>query len=141
MSDINIRSITLRPPPGTRFSIYGADCVLQFQKGRETEVIQWLEHWISAYIKPLALGINPHTQVSEPVDSVIESPVVKVQLETDEDFETFPLALCLSCKQHPIKHLSGLCDKCSASAKATMDAIIGDETNNSVTDNEKENTK
>jgi hypothetical protein len=110
MSDINIRSITLRPPPGTRFSIYGADCVLQFQKGRETEVIQWLEHWISAYIKPLALGVNPHTQVSEPVDSVIESPVVKVQLETDDDFK---VALCLKCQQNPITQLSGLCNECA----------------------------
>lgn len=44
--------IVLRPPPGTRFTIFGSDVHLEFQRGREKEIVEWLHHWIDAYIVP-----------------------------------------------------------------------------------------
>lgn len=46
--------IVLRPPPGVRFYIMGSDCHLQFQRGREREIVVWLRQWIDAYIEPQA---------------------------------------------------------------------------------------
>lgn len=125
MNEGLIRSITLRPPPGMRFSIFGADCVLQYQKGREKELVEWLEHWVNAYIKPLTLGINPHTQVKEELATV-------PQLIVDAEDDNFKVALCLSCEKLPITKLSGLCNTCDASAKATVDAITADEINKEI---------
>jgi hypothetical protein len=34
-------TLTLRPPPGVRFTIWGSDCELEFQRGREEEIIAW----------------------------------------------------------------------------------------------------
>lgn len=47
--------IVLRPPPGTRFTIFGSDVHIQFQRGREREIVQWLRSWIDTYIEPEAL--------------------------------------------------------------------------------------
>lgn len=48
----------LRPPPGARFtlgvSIFGQDAFLQFEHGKEREVVEWLHRWIDQYIEPVA---------------------------------------------------------------------------------------
>lgn len=44
--------IVLRPPPGTRFSIFGSDVVLEFERGREVEMVEFLHHWIDNQIVP-----------------------------------------------------------------------------------------
>jgi hypothetical protein len=46
--------IVFRPPPGTRFTIWGSDCVLEFERGREREIEKYLHDWIDAYIRPMA---------------------------------------------------------------------------------------
>lgn len=59
--------VVLRPPPGTRFSIWGSDVRLDFQKGRETEIVAWLRSWIDMYIEPEALkaqAIAAHTNAT-----------------------------------------------------------------------------
>ena len=53
--------VMLRPPPGTRFTIFGSDVHLQFQTGREKEIVSWLRNWISTYIEPY---INAQTTVA-----------------------------------------------------------------------------
>src|SRR5216684_3109411 len=50
-----IRTIIFRPPPGTRFSIFGSDVHLQYQEGRAREVYNWLHDWLDAYVEPEAL--------------------------------------------------------------------------------------
>lgn len=47
--------IMLRPPPGVRFSVWGSDVRLEFQRGREREVMTWLRQWIDSYIEPEVL--------------------------------------------------------------------------------------
>ena len=46
------QEITLRPPPGVRFSVWGADVRLQFEIGREEEIVNWLRNWIDTQIVP-----------------------------------------------------------------------------------------
>lgn len=46
--------IMLRPPPGVAFSIWGSDVHLNFERGREREIVTWLHAWIDAYIEPEA---------------------------------------------------------------------------------------
>lgn len=46
--------IMMRPPPGTRYTIFGADCYLEFERGREREIVTWLRQWIDAYVEPQA---------------------------------------------------------------------------------------
>lgn len=54
--------IVLRPPPGARFTkemtIYGADVHIEFEKGQERRVIEWLLDWIDSYIEPEAKKIE-----------------------------------------------------------------------------------
>jgi hypothetical protein len=49
----------LRPPPGARFtlavSIFGHDAFLQFERGREREVLEWIHNWADTYILPEVL--------------------------------------------------------------------------------------
>lgn len=42
---------TLRPPPGTRFTIFGSDCVLEFPRGKEEEIFAWLTDWLNVHVK------------------------------------------------------------------------------------------
>lgn len=50
----NQSAITLRPPPGTRFSIFGQDVELQYADAQQEELFDWLDGWLKAYVKPLA---------------------------------------------------------------------------------------
>jgi hypothetical protein len=47
-------TVVLRPMPGSRFTIWGADCNLEFLKGKTQEQINWLANWIVSYLQPLA---------------------------------------------------------------------------------------
>ncbi len=40
--------------PGTRFTIFGADVHLEFQKGKTRDQVNWLSTWIANYLLPLA---------------------------------------------------------------------------------------
>lgn len=40
--------------PGTRFTIWGADVHLEFEKGKTREQIQFLLNWIDGYLRPIA---------------------------------------------------------------------------------------
>lgn len=136
MSETTIRSITLRPPPGTRFSIFQHEVVLQFQTGREKEIIEFLRNWITSYIEPLVeFQAAKDAAKSGLVDAktfqkqIIEKyqntkdtievigPVSPKAYEVPQETE-FQVALCLSCKETPITKLSGLCDKCSEQAES-----------------------
>jgi hypothetical protein len=52
--------ILLRPPPGSRFSLTvgaegsPADVVINFEKGKEREVYEWIKNWNESYIFPEA---------------------------------------------------------------------------------------
>ncbi len=39
--------------PGSRFTIWGADCHLEFPKGSTSKQVQFLLNWIQAYLVPL----------------------------------------------------------------------------------------
>lgn len=53
--------ITLRPPPATRFTLIvnadgtGSDVAIEFERGREREICEWLKTWINLYIEPEAV--------------------------------------------------------------------------------------
>lgn len=92
-----ITHIILRPPPGTRFSIWGSDVRLDFQKGKEREIVDWLRNWITLYIEPKALvaehmakvqAAKVEVQVPSPTNGYMPEPenipVSKVVLETEE---------------------------------------------------------
>ena len=44
--------VLLRPPPGVRFTIWGSDCELEFERGREQEIVNWFHDWVKNYIVP-----------------------------------------------------------------------------------------
>jgi hypothetical protein len=69
-------AITLRPPPGTRFSIFGADVELQFPRGQEEQMLTWLQWWLDNYVKPeIEAGLRG------PVDPNPEVTALKAKLE------------------------------------------------------------
>ena len=86
--------ITLRPPPGTRFSIFGSDVRIEFQRGKEREIVTWLHNWIDMYIEPEARkfelkaealasnsGIDPTGLADEDVD------YVEIEIKQKKDSE------------------------------------------------------
>lgn len=42
--------IVFRPPPGARFTLWQADVLLQFERGKEREVALWLEDWVRQHV-------------------------------------------------------------------------------------------
>ena len=46
--------IIIRAPNGAKFSFWGNDMYLEFQKGKELEVVDHLRHWIDTYVEPMA---------------------------------------------------------------------------------------
>lgn len=63
-------AILLRPPPGTRFSIYGSDVELQFPRGEEQQMLTWLRWWIDTYVVPeieasLRGPVDPNPEITE----------------------------------------------------------------------------
>ncbi len=38
--------IVFRPPPGARFTLWAADVLLQFERGKERYVAEWLQDWM-----------------------------------------------------------------------------------------------
>lgn len=52
--------VVLRPPPGARFTVWGSDVHIQYEKGKGQEVVNWLRNWIDAYVAPVASKeLNP----------------------------------------------------------------------------------
>lgn len=56
--------IVFRPPPGTRFTIWGSDCILEFERGREREIEKYLHQWVDEQIKPMADAAEAKQAVS-----------------------------------------------------------------------------
>jgi hypothetical protein len=61
--------IMLRPPPGTRFTVFGSDVLLEFQRGRERDVFEWLGKWMNDYVYPEVLKaergpVDPNPEIS-----------------------------------------------------------------------------
>jgi len=127
----------MRPPPGTRFSIFGADVVLQFQKGREAEVTEWLKTWISSFVEPLiniqqaneearrtAETMAP--QYGPPLDpSSVGKTLAEIKqmagLSAAAKANPNPqIAMCLRCEKHPIAKTSGICNECDAEMLALL---------------------
>lgn len=73
--------IVLRPPPGTRFAIFGSDVRLEFQRGKEREIVQWLTNWIVNYIEPEALKYEAEQRAAIAAANV---PIID-QLKTHSD--------------------------------------------------------
>jgi len=48
----NHGEITLRGFPGTRFSIFGSDCIYEYQKKDAIHALNWLDNWLETYVKP-----------------------------------------------------------------------------------------
>jgi len=42
--------IVLKLPHGMRFTIWGSDCHVEFERGREEELANHLHHWVDCYI-------------------------------------------------------------------------------------------
>lgn len=72
-------AIVLRPFPGSRFSIFGADVEVQFQRGKEREVYQWLHDWLDAYVLPEVLAAERPAYDPNP-----EITRLKAQIESDQ---------------------------------------------------------
>lgn len=69
-------AILLRPPPGTRFSIFGADVELQFPRGQEEQMLTWLQWWLDTYVRP-----EIEAELRGPVDPNPEITALRAQLE------------------------------------------------------------
>ena len=69
--------IVLRPPPGSRFTIWGSDVHLEFQRGREREIVSWLRSWIDAYIEPEALKAEAIAEAKS--DAKAEKEMIELQ--------------------------------------------------------------
>lgn len=50
----NVTRIIIRAPNGARFSFWGNDMYLEFQKGKELEAVEFLRNWIDTYVEPVA---------------------------------------------------------------------------------------
>lgn len=74
--------VVMRPPPGTRFSIWGSDVRLDFQKGREREIIEWLRNWIDSYIEPLVVRAEKNNPVVQPKPAVVSKELQEQALKT-----------------------------------------------------------
>lgn len=69
-----MREFTLRPPPASRFYVWGSDVRIQFQKGREREVVQWLRTWIDAYLEPEALKAEAIARKAQNDEDELSNP-------------------------------------------------------------------
>lgn len=82
----NHSAITLRPPPGTRFSIYGADCELQYADSQQGELFEWLDGWMKAYVLPLArraaIPVPVETKPALVEETPEPNPVISSETET-----------------------------------------------------------
>ena len=72
-------AILLRPPPGSRFSIFGSDVELQFERGKEREMLVWLQWWLDTYVKP-----EIENALRGPVDPNPEITALKKRIEEDQ---------------------------------------------------------
>ncbi len=72
-------AILLRPPPGTRFSIFGSDVELQFERGKEQEMLTWLQYWLDTFVKP-----EIENAIRGPVDPNPEITALKKRIEEDQ---------------------------------------------------------
>lgn len=117
--------IVLRPPPGVRFSIWQADVNLEFEIGREREIISFLRKWIDDFIEPMALQfereheakrvaaqyVKPTViQAVQPIQSkaeIIETETEPEILEDDDPPDCGAMQNGLQCKHilgHPYPH-------------------------------------
>lgn len=81
--------IVLRPPPGARFTVWGSDVHIQYEKGKGPEIVAWLRNWIDAYVEPVASReLNP---------GLIPSPATEAAASATETSHQLPDSN--ACKQ------------------------------------------
>ncbi len=83
-------SIILRPMPGSRFTIWGADCHLEFKKGDTEKQVQFILNWVRDYLQPLAAreAMQAHAlaeQAEVPVIEESDTPIVTEAAAPEED--------------------------------------------------------
>ena len=78
--------VVFRPPPGTRFTIWGSDCVLEFERGREREIEKYLHEWVDTYIRPMADAAEAKQTVSLKLfqDQLVENEQKRLKDMQDE---------------------------------------------------------
>lgn len=54
-SQATVNRVVLRAPIGAKFSFWGNDMYLEFQRGKEVEVADFLENWVKVYLRPMAI--------------------------------------------------------------------------------------
>ncbi len=67
-------TIVLRPLPATRFTIFGSDVHLEFEKGKTREQIQWLLNWVVAHLEPIAQAEERAAAQAKEVSGEIAEP-------------------------------------------------------------------
>jgi len=78
-------AIVLQPPPGTRFSIHLHTIELQFARGREREVYDYLREWLELYVLPEVTSAE-----RGPVDPHPEITALKAKLDADKKVKRNP---------------------------------------------------
>lgn len=78
-------AIVLRPPPGARFSLHLADVELQFQRGQERAVYEWLTSWLDTYVLPEAIAYERLHQPLPPTPTVVEQMRALIASEADDN--------------------------------------------------------
>lgn len=76
--------------PGSRFTIWGADCHLEFKKGETAKQVQFLLNWVNDYLVPLAqredAAAAKAAEASEvPVIEESDAPIVTEAAAPEED--------------------------------------------------------
>lgn len=98
-------AITLRPPPGTRFSIFGADVELQYADSQAGELFEWLDNWMNAYVKPLArrAAIPVPAETKPALEATTEASEANADISAATETETLPAP-------NELNELTGLLD-------------------------------
>lgn len=73
--------IVLRPPPGTRFYVYGSDVHLQCERGKERECVTWLRQWIDAYVEPEAVKAEERAKALAQFQAVEKEKSAREEIE------------------------------------------------------------
>lgn len=72
-------AIILRPPPGTRFTIFGSDVELQFARGEERKTFEWLNNWLQTHVAHEVMSAEQPAH-----DPTPDITALRAQIEADQ---------------------------------------------------------
>jgi hypothetical protein len=93
----------LSVPPGTRFAIWGADVVIEFERGREDEVIAYLRHWLD-YLEENKTWCDPRIAALVKAKHPESAANVSVSEAAQRIIEANSKVICEGCRHSLALH-------------------------------------